>query len=79
MAKLSKTFSDECSDLLKSRSTENLCDLFDLTEKEPMSQPIADVRGAIMGVLQVRDPEAFSRWIEEGYDASPRVYFLQVH
>lgn len=72
-------FTAAVSEALDGRSTENLCDLFDLTEKEGPSQAVADVRGAIMTALEQRDPEALSRWIEEGYDESPRAYFLRVN
>lgn len=72
-------FNAAVSEALDGRSTQNLCELFDLTDAQPMSQSVADVRGAIMTALEQRDPDAFSRWIEEGYDASPRIYFLQVN
>lgn len=72
-------FNAQTAEMLAGRSTQNLCELFDLTDAQPVSQSVADVRGAIMTALEQRDPEAFSRWIEEGYDASPRVYFLRVN
>lgn len=74
---LNQTFAAEASTLLTDRTTADLCAMFDLTEKEPYSQAVADVRGSIMAELEHRNPVAYSLWIDEGYNESPGVYFLR--
>lgn len=63
--------------LMASRSMEDLVKDFEATEKEErMTEELAMVRGWIMDELERRNEEAFWQWIEEGYEESPRKYFL---
>lgn len=62
--------------LMASRSMEDLVKDFEVTEDMGISCELAEVRGWIMGELERRDEEAFWRWIDEGYEESPRKYFL---
>lgn len=61
--------------LLSKRTMKDLCRDFDLTEtiRDP---EISTVRGWIMDELEKRNPEMFEKWIDEGYDKSPKEYFL---
>ena len=62
--------------LMASRSMEDLVKDFEVTEDMQISCELAEVRGWIMDELERRDEEAFWRWIDEGYEESPRKYFL---
>lgn len=62
--------------LMASRSMEDLVKDFEVTEEMQTSCELAEVRGWIMDELERRDEEAFWRWIDEGYEESPRKYFL---
>ena len=62
--------------LMASRSMEDLVKDFEVTEEMQISCELAEVRGWIMDELERRDEEAFWRWIDEGYEESPRKYFL---
>lgn len=62
--------------LMASRSMEDLVKDFEVTEDMQISCELAEVRGWIMDELERRDEEAFWKWIDEGYEESPRKYFL---
>lgn len=61
-------------------TTEQLLDLWDLTEAQPMSEELPIVRGWIMDELNHRDPDAFNLWHDnedflDAWKESPRAYF----
>jgi hypothetical protein len=59
---------------LKQSSVSKLCDLWDETEKQEMTQEVADIRGWLMDALESKSPVFFSNWIDSLED-SPRRYF----
>lgn len=62
--------------MISKKSTADLVEMFEITEKQENSSEVYMVRGWIMDELEARDPDAFDKWIDEGYDKSPRAYFL---
>ena len=56
-------------------SLQSLVEQFELTDVIE-DENISTVRGWLMDELEKRDPDAFSKWIED-YADSPRVYFLR--
>ena len=59
---------------LKKASVAKLCDLWEETEKQEMSQELADVRGWLMAALESKNAAAFAKWIDS-CDDSPRAHF----
>lgn len=59
--------------MITERSTQQLLDLFDLTEIMN-NQNIPTVRGWIMDELEKRNPEAFDAWMDSE-DNTPRRFF----
>lgn len=59
--------------MITERSTQQLLDLFDLTEIMN-DQNIPTVRGWIMEELEKRNPEAFDAWMDSD-DNTPRRFF----
>jgi len=59
--------------MITERSTQQLLDLFDLTEIMN-NQNIPTVRGWIMDELEKRNPQAFDAWMDSD-DNTPRRFF----
>lgn len=50
---------------IAARSTIDLCDLFERTNKKEYSQTVAIVRGLLMDEIEERNPQGFAKWLEE--------------
>lgn len=60
---------------LKATSAKKLCELWNETEKQPITLELAKVRGWIMEALESKNSAAFDLWIEN--DGDPAVYFAK--
>lgn len=54
----------ELNNAVKNYSTKKLCELFELTNEQPITIELAEVRGALMDELKSRDSKAFDLWID---------------
>ncbi len=56
-------------------STEQLLEMWELTEGMKYSPELATVRGWLMDELEARDPKGFNAWMDdEDPNASPRTH-----
>ena len=62
--------------ILAARSLKDLIRDFEITE-DMRDENTPTVRGWLMDELERRNPEAFELWLDEGYDQSPRNFFLK--
>lgn len=60
---------------IKNASTQQLLELWELTERMERSPELPIVRGWLMDEMEARDPEGFDRWMEsEDPNAVPGVF-----
>ena len=61
-------------------TVDKLLDLWEETEKQPISAELATVRGWLMTALEAKNPEAYTHWMEAEYTTPesdmPGTYFL---
>ena len=61
---------------VSNRTTNELIELFEETEKMEITNELATVRGWIMDELETRNAEAFEKWIDNcEIEPSPRKFF----
>ena len=58
------TNNDKARELLKTRTDDQLIEIWELTEKAPYSRELIITRGWIMDEMERRFPEAFNNWLE---------------
>lgn len=60
---------------IRDASTEQLLEMWELTESIKPSLELATVRGWLMDELEARDPDGFNAWLDdEDPNASPRTH-----
>jgi hypothetical protein len=73
---MSKTATDKAQaaiNIVRSRSTETLVTMFELTNEKEITPEVSVTRGWIMDELELREPEAFEKFIDSRQD-SPRAF-----